>query len=336
MERLDAGDVSALLAFVSELKDLDDPLPYPPRLVAAIGRLIPADEVGYSELNPADESSILQVHAAAGEEHVAWGDDDEVEAAQLWWRVRPTHPTCGFRGRSGNWTEPFKVSDFATLREFRRTPIYEAFYRGELDYWLDMGLPATPTKTRVFIFTRKGGQDFSERDKLVLELLRPHLEARARAAEGAADAAAALASAEEAAGEDAHRIVLCSPCGAIEFATRASRVLLARYLGVRNGAVPAWLLRQATFVKANGTGRLTIRVVRSGDLRVLLLEERDTRVEQLTRREREVLEGVAAGRSNAEIAAELGIADATVAKHLEHVYGKLGVRSRTAAAALAV
>jgi DNA-binding CsgD family transcriptional regulator len=34
------------------------------------------------------------------------------------------------------------------------------------------------------------------------------------------------------------------------------------------------------------------------------------------------------------IALELGIALATVAKHLEHVYRKLGVPNRTAAAAL--
>jgi DNA-binding CsgD family transcriptional regulator len=53
----------------------------------------------------------------------------------------------------------------------------------------------------------------------------------------------------------------------------------------------------------------------------------------LTRREREVVDAVAEGRSNAEIARQLCISPATVAKHLEHVYGKLGVHSRTAALA---
>ena len=37
---------------------------------------------------------------------------------------------------------------------------------------------------------------------------------------------------------------------------------------------------------------------------------------------------------SAEVALELGIARATVAKHLEHAYRKLGVQNRTAAAAL--
>jgi DNA-binding NarL/FixJ family response regulator len=66
----------------------------------------------------------------------------------------------------------------------------------------------------------------------------------------------------------------------------------------------------------------------------LLLDERSSQLDCLTAREREVLERVAQGRSNAMIAIELGIANATVAKHLEHIYGKLCVRSRTAAAAL--
>ncbi|HWV86167.1 MAG TPA: LuxR C-terminal-related transcriptional regulator [Capillimicrobium sp.] len=54
---------------------------------------------------------------------------------------------------------------------------------------------------------------------------------------------------------------------------------------------------------------------------------------RLTRREREVLSRVAAGDANAAIARRLGMRPRTVDKHLEHVYAKLGVASRTAAAA---
>jgi DNA-binding CsgD family transcriptional regulator len=53
----------------------------------------------------------------------------------------------------------------------------------------------------------------------------------------------------------------------------------------------------------------------------------------LTPRERRVLSSVAAGRSNAEIAAELSVAPSTVRKHLEHAFRKLGVTSRLAAVA---
>jgi DNA-binding NarL/FixJ family response regulator len=58
--------------------------------------------------------------------------------------------------------------------------------------------------------------------------------------------------------------------------------------------------------------------------------------EQLTRREREVLELIAAGRSNKRIAFELGISEKTVKTHVGHVMAKLGVSDRTQAALLAV
>src|SRR5579884_3534441 len=54
----------------------------------------------------------------------------------------------------------------------------------------------------------------------------------------------------------------------------------------------------------------------------------------LTRREGEVLELVARGCSNAEIARELGITEQTVKGHLWRLYRKLGVSNRTAAARL--
>jgi DNA-binding NarL/FixJ family response regulator len=52
-------------------------------------------------------------------------------------------------------------------------------------------------------------------------------------------------------------------------------------------------------------------------------------------REAEVLRCLAAGRSNKEIAAALVISDKTVQRHLSNIFTKLGVTSRTAAAAYA-
>jgi DNA-binding CsgD family transcriptional regulator len=51
----------------------------------------------------------------------------------------------------------------------------------------------------------------------------------------------------------------------------------------------------------------------------------------LTDREAEVLGLVAAGRTNGEIAASLTISPGTVKKHLDHIYAKLDVGSRTEA-----
>jgi DNA-binding NarL/FixJ family response regulator len=55
----------------------------------------------------------------------------------------------------------------------------------------------------------------------------------------------------------------------------------------------------------------------------------------LSARELEVLRLVASGKSNREIASTLVISEHTVARHLQNIYAKLGLSSRTAATAFA-
>lgn len=62
----------------------------------------------------------------------------------------------------------------------------------------------------------------------------------------------------------------------------------------------------------------------------------DPRYGYLSDREIEVLRLVAAGMTNREVAKELVISDKTVEHHLEHIYNKLGVSSRTSAVVFAV
>ena len=58
--------------------------------------------------------------------------------------------------------------------------------------------------------------------------------------------------------------------------------------------------------------------------------------ERLSSRELEVLQLVAEGASNKDIASRLHISQATVKSHLIHVFGKLGVSDRTAAVTVAL
>jgi DNA-binding NarL/FixJ family response regulator len=66
--------------------------------------------------------------------------------------------------------------------------------------------------------------------------------------------------------------------------------------------------------------------------RVVAPAARDaTKLDELTDREHEVLRLMARGATNAEIAAALHVAEATVKTHVGSIFGKLGVRDRAAA-----
>lgn len=65
----------------------------------------------------------------------------------------------------------------------------------------------------------------------------------------------------------------------------------------------------------------------------LMVRVREPAREVLSQRELEVLQLVAAGASNRDMAARLFISEATIKTHLLHIYGKLKVRDRAAAVA---
>jgi len=329
METLSERDAAALLDVVAQLDRLDDPLPFPPRLMRLVAGLLGSGDANYCELDRRNRRVVVESGWNEGVDAVVVDDPgDEHE-----WDLLTRHPVCSRRVLSGDWTTPHTISEYVTLRELRRLPLWNELYReAGINYWLDVGLPVHRGHTRVFISVHET-RDFGDRERLLLRLLEPHLEKRARDVEAAAAAVEALASVE-AAGDEARDVVLATGRGTIEFASARSRALLAGYFGAVNGRLPDALLTGGPVVVRRAGKRLTVRTARVDGLRVLLLGEDDDRIERLTSRQREILGCVAAGLTDAQIGERLGIAAATVNKHLEAIYDRLEVHNRTAAAAL--
>ena len=335
---LGESDAAALAAVTAELAVLDDAEPFPPHFLQRLTELLASRDAGYCELDRSRKrtlfSSWWEDGQGASEVPVEEGRDGET-----YWRLHHQHPVCGYRERTNDWTTTRIASDFVTQREFRRTELWNEMYRDAgVNYWIDVGLRSNGRHTRVFIFTRERG-DFSERERLLLDLLQPHLERRHERVLAAAKAADALASLEEQAGDDPRHIVLCSAGGVIEFASPQSQRLLATYVEGVNGRVPKSVMsalrnREQPVVFEHGDRRLTLRGAEISGLIVVLLGEEDTRLDRLTPRQRTILERLARGETDAQIAAATGIAQATVNKHLEQIYRRLDVHTRTAAAAL--
>ena len=148
---------------------------------------------------------------------------------------------------------------------------------------------------------------------------------------GALRALALTASGDEAGAVTtlAEALLLACPQGQIRvfadegppMAALLGRLIAAQRTGKAAAGVPLGYL--ARLQRTFGPGRSARDPVPSGI------------VDPLTRRELEVLEMVAAGRSNQAIARELVVTLDTVKKHVGHVLGKLGAANRTEAVARA-
>jgi DNA-binding CsgD family transcriptional regulator len=322
--RLGQADLEGVVRFLGEAATLDGPEAFPRSLLAELRRLVPCDSVGYSELDRVHKERIW------GEQEPEPKVDTGSELFQGYWRLRHEHPVCHYHEATGDF-RALKLSDFVTRRELRSREIYSEWFRPwGVEHEMTVGLEAPPWHTKVFLFDRGGGRDFDERDRAILDLLRPYLQRLHRAAETRRRADAALAELER----TEQAVVLLDRAGGIDAATPAAARLLAGHLGEVPGRLPGdvadWW-RQAlsgeTMTIDGREGSLLLHAIRGG----LLLEERPAH--GLTAREREILGLVGEGKTNAEIAAALWISPGTVRRHLENAYAKLGVHTRTAAVA---
>jgi DNA-binding CsgD family transcriptional regulator len=328
------SDLQGALGFLHQAGAETGPDPFPAPVLELVRTLVPSDATSWHEWTLDGERSRYEVAsvdpartATVWEAYTEFRHQDPLPGGGPW----PSRPPA-LVGRT------LKMSDFLSDRRFRRLDLYRYVCKPlGIQHVMKLFLPLRDGVARSLVFDR-GGRDFSERDRLVVDVLRPHLvqlEERAQTRR----LAAALAAGSELPGE----LIVLNAANRVELATTRARKLLHRYAPGREGArlppiVEDWLREDGDrLALERGANRLVIRRVNGPEPTLVLTEEpvRKPMPGILTPREQEILALVGEGKSNAEIAAELWIALGTVRSHLEHIYAKLGVRSRTAALARA-
>ncbi len=160
-------------------------------------------------------------------------------------------------------------------------------------------------------------------------------------------------------------VIIVTPEGQVQFMTQQGEQLLSQYFSpYAPHSLPEplqnWFKHQISLLTSKGKvpspclplhieqpgKQLLVRLTSDliGEQYLVLLEEQELQsfsissleLLGLTKREAEVLFWVAKDKSNAGIARVLGCCKGTVRKHLEHIYEKLGVQTRTAAVMVAL
>ncbi len=350
MERLGQRDLRALLDFVGDLYALRTLDEYAAHVVRALPRLVPSAITTYNEVNPRRQ----RCRWLGNPPDWSFPGSDTVFEAHI-----GEHPLIRYHARVPSGPT-LKISDLLSRARFHRLGLYNEFFRRlDVEHQIVVVLPAPPPLL-VGIALNRGLADFTERDRTLLDLTRPHLIAAYRNAEAVSEMRLELALLRRGVAAGGAALLALAPDGRVVFATPEARRRLEAYFG--SGALRArrlpdalhrWLARHgppapgatdeppgppAPFVQDGPDRSLVVRLVPGPPLAFLLLEERTARPDAraletlgLTRREAEVLAWVAEGKTDWETGVILGISARTVAKHLEHVYRKLGVETRTAA-----
>jgi DNA-binding CsgD family transcriptional regulator len=320
MAGLKTKDLRAIVDFVGDAATIEEPAPFTRELLERMTAMLGCDFATYNEFDfarravlswvtfPPEEADDLTMTVADWDDLTAELDHDRGVERD------------GIVTASDHYSRAQRAcfeSGFADLAEF------EILDR--------MCVRIGPPGAR-FVLDRRD-RDFEGRDRLLLHHLQPHLMNLWRRGWIRRRLHAALDALDD---DSVDGIMFVDDRGGVEFASASARRLLETHLG---SAIPlptevrAWRDngRDSPLVVSRNGSRLVVRSVDRGA--TLLVREEAAELRLLTRRQLEVMRCVAAGLSNEEIAQRLWIEVPTVRKHLEHVFDKLGVRSRTAAVA---
>lgn len=347
MADLSLEDTTQLLAVArrtAEVATVDD---FVEVALAAMHELVPSDLVGFNEVDPMESSIVARV------------TPDEAWPDYLFRRFEANmqhHPIVRYEAETGDGS-PKRISDFFTTEEFHASPIYTEVY-GEIgvEYMLAFGLPAPQPLVVAFALARYDGPngDYSERDRVVADAARIHLVQAYRNVREREWLRTALSTLHRAL--RGRSVVLVDDADRFRSVTPDATDMLDEVRRDAGGRFDTWLAAERARLRGDDgpipafplvvdgvDHRLVVRHLPAGpEPELLLIDEQpqgpgpeQLRALGLTLREAEVLALVARGQTNAEIAAALGTQPATVRKHLERVFRKLGVSRRTEAASVA-
>jgi DNA-binding CsgD family transcriptional regulator len=338
-EALRARDLRTVLDFARAIGEAESLDAYRSAVLERAPTLVTGDVYGYNEVPPRRAQPLIQMSA--------------YPSSELWWdslvRLAEEHPLVVHYIATGD-PEARAISDLVGRRAYEGGE----FYRDVLSYvsgrdQLAVSIPGRDGLT-IGLAVNRGKRGFSQRDHAVYDAVRPfllHGYRNALAREHARAVTEALGATADAVDQP---VVLVARDGRIEHLTPGAGELLAEMgfgaIGRLTEPLAGWLRTQRGRavplpLRINGcTARLVRDAAPGFDAIALTISERGLSIRALsaiglTRREAEVIALVAAGKTNAEVGGTLGIAEATVAKHMQHVNEKLGVTSRTAAVARA-
>ena len=335
----------------AEAHDLDD---FGRHSLAALAEVVPFDLGTYNEIDPVAERVRFDLHPA-----------DRVRPDWDWstYAVYATqNPLVEYVQRTKDG-QARRLSDFIELEELRKLELYTQVLE-PLGAVYQVGITLTTRRPLlVGIALCRSDRDFDDDEVSVLDRLRPHLVQAYRSVQILTDHRAALRSISDALRIEGRAVVaLRGERPGVGTDPRALDLLHADFASDGQHALPhpvlEWLRNEREhyaegslervlqpLIDVRGHDRLMVRLIpgQAPAPDLLLIDERSTAHDLaalqelgLTARESEVLHRITQGDSTAAIAHDLAMRPTTVKKHLEHVYRKLGVSTRAAAAAQAV